>query len=391
VSVGAPQYVGVPPTLPSRTLYVGAGGGGDTVAAALRALADGGGSSRMVMGAGYAYEEYVTALMSGSSRNGVFTRPAYADTAGEAAIRAYVDSVLAPSKVPGVFQIQKPDERSEALKAAVFADTSHHTQDGVPAYDTQDSPYKYKTLLEESSLLKYVDLGDTHCFIAVTADRLGPAADEQLKSFKKFIKDPEMNIREIVLLDFGGDIFDLKPVMKGARDAVFLTLILEAMKMSVFPIHLRVEVYGPNVDAHDRDGPEHVAQKLKWFGPTRQLPGRESTMYHMLRRYQKTLTMMGILGPGRATGNWLAAAEVSDPGAALALTLDDFVDNYFKARKDFADLAKSDSKAAEALEVLAKASSFETFASVFVYESSDWRDFLSMLPNDSESKRVLLS
>lgn len=353
---------------PDVTLYVGAGGGGDTVAAALRALADGGGAKRKVIGAGYPRAQYIETL-------------AKKNTTSLETVDAYVSGVIEESDVPGIFAMKPPDAACEANKALVFADRAElDVTYSVPTYETEGSGYKYKTLLEESTFLRHVDMGAVKCFMAVTTDSMNPAADAQLTAFEEFVVKHE--VREIVLIDFGGDVFDLKPAISRARDAVFLTVILLAMKRLAAQgrgLTLRVEVYGPNVDMHDAEGPSSVIGKLMKPGVSVRA-GRATAMYKMLKAKEGLATMLGLLGPGRATGNWLAAADGTVP-------LPRYVSEYLMARKDYKDLMKNEPEKAVELSEKAHGMLLADYGRVFTYSSDNWRYFDSIIPVTSETHR----
>lgn len=366
VTIGGPRTAVGTHAEPDVTLYVGAGGGGDTVAAALRALADGGGAKRKVIGAGYPRSQYTDVL-------------AKKNTASLETVEAYVSGVIEESGVPGIFALKPPDAACQANKAAVFADRAElDATYGVLQYETEGSSYKYKTLLEESTFLRHVDMGAVECFMAVTSDSMNDAAQAQMTAFEAFVL--RHNVREIVLIDFGGDVFDLKPVISRARDAVFLTIILLVMKRLEArgrALILRVEVYGPNVDMHDADGAMSVIGKLMKTGVSVRA-GHATAMYSTLKAKEGLGTMLGLLGPGRATGNWLAAA-----GGTLPLAR--FVGDYLMARKDYKDLlAKNPTNAAE-LAKKAHDTPLGDYGRAFTYTSSNWRYFDSIIPAASET------
>jgi hypothetical protein len=370
VTIGGHRSLSETHSAPDVTLYVGAGGGGDTVAAALRALADGGGAERKVIGAGYPRSQYTDTLVK-------------KNTASLDTIDGYVSGVIEESDVPGIFALKPPDAACEANKAVVFADRGElDATYGVPTYETESSSYKYKTLLEESTFLHHVDMGAVECFMAVTSDSMNAAADAQLDAFQDFVVHHK--VREIVLIDFGGDVFDLKPVISKARDAVFLTVILLVMKRLAAQgrsLTLRVEVYGPNVDMHDADGAASVIKKLMKAGVSVKA-GHTTAMYSIMKAKAILGTMLGLLGPGRATGNWLAAADGAVPFSR-------YVSEYLMARKDYKDLLAKDPTKAIELAEKAHETLLGDYGRVFTYSSNDWRYYESIIPITSETHNWL--
>jgi hypothetical protein len=95
--------------------------------------------------------------------------------------------------------------------------------------------------------------------------------------------------------------------------------------------------------------------------------------------------MLGLLGPGRATGNWLAAASGTVP-------IDDYVNKYLKARKDFGDLLKKDESKAAALEEMARITPLGDYGRVFTYSSNEWRYYdEEIIPDTSETHKWLMN
>lgn len=322
---GAGEGGNSPP--PPVKLYIGAGGGGDTVAAAVRALSETG--TRYVLGAGYAYEEYVKALTEGNKhrppKEGWAREPA---NAGKEAIEAYINSVIEKQE-DGIFKLLKPGDDSEELKDAVFKDKKRNERKGA------DSSYKYRSLLEESTFLNEIKMGDVECFMAATAEHLGEprsrengdkehdyvSAENQYAALNKFVLGK--NINEIIVMDFGGDIFDLKETMTRARDGVFLTLLVRLL-LDNPAISMRVEVYGPGVDMHE--GPAEVLCKLRAMKPTS--IASDNSMYRALQVREDVLVKLGVLGMGRATANWFAAVKMEE----------DYINKYLKKRDDYKKL-----------------------------------------------------
>lgn len=387
------------------TLYIGAGGGGDTVAAVVRALSEPENSRRLVLGAGYAYSAYVNAVVEGNERNGKVQRPP--TEASLAMVKRYVNSVLEPcsgyvhgdgdGEAPdacAVFRLKKPTAASEGIKAAVFSDKRARDADGVPGYESADSGYKYKTLLEESAFLGAVDAEGVECFLLATSDRLDASAAREFEALKAFVV--QQRVHEVVLMDFGGDLFDLRPVLKGARDGVFLTLLVQLLKDPMTPLRLRIEVYGPGVDMHDKPSDVYEKLCLRYSPSSVSFRGEGNGVYGTLHDLHETLSKQGILGPGRATGNWYEAVRRSlldkhDDKVASWRALKAYVTGFLAMRDDFIKLAGSKDKAdkAEAEARLADAFTInlDAYSGVFTYLYS--ADKLPVFPAGSESQKAL--
>jgi hypothetical protein len=317
------------------TAFIGAGGGGDTVCAALRALAHPAPHTCAVLGAGYAFEEYTGALEKGAPGDRLACDGARA--------RAHVSAILRPAVLPAaappcpdVWRVAGlPDGALEAFAAPLVV------REG-PTW-RGDARFKYKTLLEESTfatrLSAYASASAAaahpadaapaaealavHMFVSTPAAPGAPggAFERMTAALRVFLSSHEPRLRRVVIVDCGGDI--LAPG-RGGRDAAVLRAC--AALAPELGLTLRVEVYGAGGDAHAdaatvearmaamrthllvasqaRDDPassEESTDEEDDGAPARFVALLEANASHGLAT--------DVLGDGRAAGNFLAASR----------------------------------------------------------------------------------
>ena len=325
------------------TAYVGAGGGGDTAAAVVRSLAHPAGCRAAVYGAGYSAAEYARSLASGvraapgSGRD--YDRLPFGGDSG--LIDDYLRDTGArdhAGRDAPVFQVRPA--RGSRHVAALFEGLR---VDGSAAVDEQGAGFKHMSLLDECSVV--AQLAPPHpVYIFGSVRDLRDAAAARIAYEALAAHLHAADTRRLVLIDFGADVLDFaaptgerRPL---ARDTTVLLMALHMLLTGVI-VALRLEVYGPGVDAHDTlDAVMHRLQALESLGLARVLPagaaGPEVDAFvARLRQHEAPLARCGLLRRGRATANFLRAHSRS-----VATTGEDasneFMAEWLEARDDFA-------------------------------------------------------
>ena len=326
---------------PGVTAYVGAGGGGDTAAAVVRSLAHPAGGRAAVYGAGYSAAEYARSLAGGvrappGSGREYDRLPFIGDS-------ALIDHYLrdtgardhAGRDVP-VFQL-RPDGGSRHV-AALFeglraADASN------AAVIEQGAGFKHMSLLDECYVAaQLAPPHPVHIFASVRDLRDPAAARSAFEALAAHLRAADA--RRVVLIDFGADVLDFATAAGArrplARDTTVLLMLLRMLRTGVIA-QLRLEVYGPGVDAHDTL--DAVMHRLRGLGGlARVLPRgagdpEADAFVAALRQHAAPLARCGLLRRGRATANFLRAYEHELASAADVAA---FVSEWLEARDDFA-------------------------------------------------------
>jgi hypothetical protein len=292
---------------PGATAYIGAGGGGDTVCAALRALAHPAGAGPCcVLGAGYELAEYVAALEGGAAGDRL--------PCGAAAAAAYLrEAVLPVPGAPDVWRVGTPDAAAlEALAAPLVPPER-------PAGWRHEARFKYKTLLEECAFAARLAAARgaaapaVHMFVSTQQARGSASYDRMAAALRSFFVTAR--VARVVLLDAGGDIFDAR---RAGRDVAVLQACLALapeLRLSV-----AVEVYGVGVDAH-ADAPATLARlnairaALRADGAPADAAAAAAdeasrAAFAALLRAEEGGLASEVVGEGRAMGNFLAAQRL---------------------------------------------------------------------------------
>lgn len=333
-----------------NTLFVGAGGGGDTAAAIFRAISsDIPTENKFVLGAGYSRQDYKNTLTADESKKE--GKPYYRKEQPEDKVDSYLNSILidpahSDNENCEVYRLKVNDVKLDDMFGSEV-----NTKDGKKKYESADAGFKYKTLLEEVLCIKKlqqvqeinekIDLNNI--FMCFTTPDVKESNTQNLKkmynSIKWFLN--HFNIRKVVLMDFGGDIFDFKQI---ARDTLVLTMITHILtfEKNLKEITLDIEVYGPGVDSHETL--EHVNGNLnavvKALGGnvvTNTTLGSERLIVdNLVKLFTKDVDLKNVAkfinlsGPGRATGNYIRAHEIVNNKTGQ----EDFVQEYLRARTE---------------------------------------------------------
>ena len=344
------------------TLYLGAGGGGDTNSAILRALSHPKDSGDVyVLGAGYSREEYCKSLKDGVLRQGIADTVPKPDKTDEcykyfadrlpcpdaSAINEYLGSVLSKYK----FTEQSTTEVYQLKDGTKNSDDKAYDRDKA-LFDKLVTPknnptsFGYRSLREESQLLADLKKADPvntlydNIYMFYSTDTFKeslkgedgkPIKDEAGKpkievtekskanakklydGLKLFIT--EKKISTVYLMDFGADIFDFKKLARDTAVLLAIAKIIEDMKATA--PKLIIEVYGPGVDAHAPIG--EVIANLNNVKPLSEIISVNPLFIDLLERH-KDGAAKDLMKSGRATGNFYIAykASLTPPSAQTA-------------------------------------------------------------------------
>jgi hypothetical protein len=214
--------------------------------------------------------------------------------------------------------------------------------DAAAPVEEQGAGFKHMSLLDEANVV--AQLAPPHpvyMFASVRDLRDAAAARSAYDALAAHLR--AAGARCLVLLDFGADLLDFgaaggarRPL---ARDTTVLLMALRLLRTGVVA-ELRLEVYGPGVDAHDTL--EAVMQRLRGLGALAQvLPhgaggAQVEAFVRALRQHEAPLARFGLLRRGRATANFLRAYEHLAADAPSAAEARAFVAEWLEARDDFA-------------------------------------------------------
>ena len=298
-------YVGV---------FIGAGGGGDTILAVLKAMHaqstwQNPFLSRKVIavGAGYTYQEYTDNLMK---------KP----NATPAKVERYLRAVLDWTTYKFL----------DFKNTAVWIEFRSAAVDlfGVEIEDQNNDYYKktdnaYKSLFQEVIAIQKLNTSiDVYMLPTVKTLSKGRSAFTILQTFIRTLQPTHMYV-----LDAGGDLVDDKQVE--ARDRC-VALMVRQITRNMPNITVTVNVYGPGCDAH---APVNtVVRRLRFYGGVIDADG--SSFAHFLRNTTilSILTTVGLYGDGRATACWLDAVWGTK-------SLRNYVEQHLMNRPDYKNLA----------------------------------------------------
>jgi hypothetical protein len=365
---------------PYKTVfYIGAGGGGDTNAAMMRAWFDDTADRQFVLGAGYTYEDYYEHNVTKTNQFKYEAFIAYLQSVTQGMIKeVQVDDKSIYIKDDNVWNIKFPGDDYELPQVTskyktmieeveflnVLESLLTSSQENLPTV-VDNSDFGYNTEVNRintihqrrSQLLNSIYMFvSTETFIDKEGQSIKQEATQMMyNGLKDFIiknckyiiqhsvdaKYYKTKVFQIVIMDFGGDIFDFG---KFARDSAVLTALLHMIpdiktQLTIAEqqpdIQVTLEVFGPGVDAHKSI--EHIA-KSKAFTSTN--TNKTQNASSSIFKYTQVLSQLNekatntekkqmydemkklkLIGPGRATGNFLKAHAIcSHNGNNVILT-----------------------------------------------------------------------
>lgn len=438
------------------TLYVGAGGGGDTIAAIMRSMIDTTSTTKYVLGAGYILSDYIDQLKKyfqdilieifvhsntvqsqsvqsqteqmlddfikfaeqvnslktlKQKKSSSTTNPSLPNTANPSTTTTTpkdmiknLQDTLKNIKETNSEQL-KPLEKVLNLLAMQYIDEAIVNKDKKPSnaikekttlYNTFStstecdvtgigltSEKRYKSFYEEIRFaqtfakggnleatvkgIKYtLPIANIFMFLSTdTFDKNVHLVERMYNTLHTFLRDNK--IKKVVLMDFGADIFDFG---KLSRDTAVLLCFLHLLskKTDGIDFELSIEVYGPNVDGHgkvgvqDDDVVQKVIDRLEIFrniGVMVNTPVNNSvktpvnsavnsavnTFIQFIKELNETgsykindkgvLEAYGIIGPGRATGNFLEAFDIVHEKSNNRERIKNFFKQYIGERPEF--------------------------------------------------------
>jgi hypothetical protein len=292
------------------TAFIGAGGGGDTICAAVRALAAAHAhpsAAPHVLGAGYPPGEYRTALSAGSADRA---------SCGGAATDAYLAAVMLPlADCPDVWRVGgalSPEQLAAFAQPLV--------PPGKDATWQAEARFKYKSLLEESAFAACLSARATaapagasaplalHMFVS-TAEGPGSGAFARMQAALRGYIEAH-SISHLVVIDCGGDILDAR---RAGRDVAVLQACC-ALVQALPDLTLSVEVFGAGADAH-ADAASSLARldavaALFADADAAAADDAERGAFTALLERNEGGLAAELLGEGRATGNFLLARRL---------------------------------------------------------------------------------
>lgn len=350
-----------------RILYLGAGGGGDTNAAVMCALADKSPGEKFVLGAGYAIKEYKDSFakqqnsrkIKGQIDRKIVSDPKLTVNYLNESLKNYLDE-NADINATSVWRLNDSEKGAmEALFNDVKPDTPLTYDD--PAIQKQYSSYKYQALLEERLLLRKLkdDLGDNpvlnNIYMFFTTSRWdnNDEINTSYNALKEFIINK--TIQKVVLMDFGGDLIEFT---KPGRDPIVLLNSLRLLQ-DIQNLTIEVWVYGPGVDSHAL--PSDVIDNIRKFQQITSTPEDIASvdinpLVDFIKNKSDLLNQIDVLGLNRATGNWYEAynncTESIVKGGARrknkkrggGVTIVDYIKDGLQARSEYDGLKTQDAK-----------------------------------------------
>ena len=351
------------------TLYLGAGGGGDTNAAVMCALADTSPGKKLVIGAGYSLDEYTKAFIKEQKnrKTGEIDRKAmenatYITNYLNESLKNYKEETDSNSKT----DVWRLNDNEKTAMELLF--NAVKPEEGVDYYDPElqkrHSSYKYQGLLEERLLLRKLKetLGDNDVFnniyiLFTTSNWTDTSAiNKSYNALKDFITTKML--QKIVLMDFGGDLIEFT---KAGRDPIVLLNCLRLLKDPQFQnLTIEIWIYGPGVDSHAL--PDKILSNITKFREVTTNTGEFEKvdikpLIKFIEDHATLLNEIDILGLNRATGNWYEAYKnclesMIPKGGARKKTIkrgggidkDTYIDKGLKSRTEYSGLKNQDDK-----------------------------------------------
>ena len=289
----------------SVTVYVGAGGGGDTLTALARSLAQTHGV-KYVLGAGYDRDAYLGSLVKNAkNRNsGAVERVGLSEEDAE----AYLGSVM--KFHPGHGETFWTVGKLFGIDALMEAATPLEKPD---VKELKDSGDDWRSDLHETAGFTYKTM-----FTEAKAAALGYAVDMFASTEKTEDADPTYaamvdtlarylafrGATKVVILDIGGDI--IKPTKSGRDIAVLKACTQVCARAGVEAV---VEVYGAGCDGEDAVAtvigriPAH-AEHIE--------DSEFDEFCHIMSNPERSPFLTAERAPGRATGNFVLALQGAD-------------------------------------------------------------------------------
>ena len=349
------------------TLYLGAGGGGDTNAAVMCALADTSPGKKLVLGAGYSLDEYTTSFKkeqknrkTGAIDRNACTNSAFIDSYLKESLKNYKDDTALNTDTD-VWRLNDTEQTAMIeLFNAVKPEEVPYDDAGL---QQRHGSYKYQGLLEERLLLRKLKevLGDNdvlnNIYISYTTSNWKDtiAINKSYNALKDFITTK--TVQKIVLMDFGGDLIQFT---KAGRDPIVLLNCLRLLKDPLFQnLTVEVWIYGLGVDSHALPG--DVETNLNKFAEITMTgvidPVNITPLLDFIKNNSDLLEKIDILGLNRATGNWYEAynncvessmvkggARRKNKKQGGGVTIEDYIEKGLKTRTEYTGLKTEDDK-----------------------------------------------
>lgn len=465
-----------------NVLFIGAGGGGDTAAAILRAMAalEAGeiNGEAYVIGAGYAREDYYKTLFDyGKNRNkkvkdtpamierlpvnydvrdtdhadfandkfrNTFEKPNICErftnhneckqqitTKAQNLVNEYLDNTIELFQtslyklkstidedkhtfLEDMFPIQKSaNARNDNARNANDDDVIEEENSLKSLLRRRDlkktnSSFKYMTLLEERFMMMTAkQIADTmnkkekvnnfiknNVFMIESAGGMSKNTydiiSRQYNTLKKFIE--ENKISTVVVMDFGGDVFDYSNL---ARDSIMLMELLHIQQNESVTqkFTVDIEVYGPGCDAHAtyhetitnmsvvKDRQENLHSYLH---PDYTDIGNMPSFIGLLSTNRGQLEEINLLGPGRATGNFLMAHNSKN---TTPTNINRYVTEWLTKRPDFIEKLDSDPLKKSIIDqgLASSKLTISNFAEVYRFKSTKDDSLVSKLRSKKEN------
>eukprot|EP00457_Paulinella_chromatophora_P010835 gb/GEZN01010951.1/.p1 GENE.gb/GEZN01010951.1/~~gb/GEZN01010951.1/.p1 ORF type:complete len:388 (-),score=48.76 gb/GEZN01010951.1/:35-1168(-) len=285
--------------------YIGAGGGGDTVMAALRALCHQAGPC-CVLGAGYAPSDYYDALTKG--QNDHKTGEVQRKSCHQASVQKYLSKVKIPIHMDKSIATPLTDvwRVGSLSKEEMVAFVTPLLPPGKHMDWRDTAGFKYRTLIEESSFHDQVTAKgravELDMFVSTEKYEGTPEFARMVGALRGFVD--ARKVQQLVLLDVGGDILDFS---RYQRD---VSVLLACVQVAVeWRIRLLLEVYGAGCDAHADAATaqarlEELAQRAGIA-----ISDEQANFCRMLAAERQGLAVE-VAGVGRAGGNFLLASKL---------------------------------------------------------------------------------
>lgn len=310
----------------SVTVYVGAGGGGDTLTALARSLSQVDGEKH-VLGAGYDEASYLETLKKDAiNRNaGVLERVKVSPAAAE----DYVNSVMKywPGRGKTFWTVCAYSEIDSLMEAATPQNKPNvkelqHSGDDWKSDLHETSGFTYKTMFAEA---KAAALGYTFDMFTSTdkASETDPTYKAMLDALANYFDFRRAT--KVVILDVGGDI--IKPAKTG-RDVAVLKACMQVC--ATMGIEACVEVYGMGCDGED--AVKTVFSRIPLNAEDMQ-DSEFDRFRHILLDPERSPFLVAERKPGRATGNFIMALQGTDYPTFEA---------YVESRNEFSGKTKTD-------------------------------------------------
>lgn len=251
--------------------------------------------------------------------------------------------------------------------------------------------FKYQTLLEERLIMMEAmkisntykllkgflpSFLDNNVFMIASVGNINEG-DEKVRNMyialEQFIF--QKNINKIVVMDFGGDIFNYDPV---GRDAIMLMMLLLLQQNHSDKFTMSIEVYGPGCDAHAPYDTSigNITSIVPDIHPSND-DGFIKKFMEFIKNNEGALRSINLTGPGRATGNFLAAYNNKDEN------INNYIKEYLEVRPDFQEMkdvissqtTKQVSNFAEIYNIVVNKNNLETIMTNFLIKERFYHSY----------------